>query len=213
MGISGLTLQYILYRWSTSSRNWGQSLFSYLIWILLFFFKIYITLFLFAKFKLLNFNHCAAGCVFADSVHVYINACITMGLVWFEMWDKILYGGILSKAQNTVHKLTRGMTFIVCCIVSLHQLMCHFVFQPAVVILMIVAVFYRGCTGRKWGLHSNPQSEDLKTLFILTPSSPPEHPLVTKNTHELRYNEAVNWWVRSGCNNRWCIWAWWEILV
>lgn len=82
----------------------------------------------------------------------------------------------------------------------LHQIICHFVIQP-------VALYYRSCTERKWGLHSNPQSEDLKTLFILTLSSPPEHPQVTKmckkkqqhtfvviNARVLRLNDGVNWW-------------------
>lgn len=52
------------------------------------------------------------------------------------------------------------------------------------VMIMIVPVLYRSYTRRKWDLHSNPQSADLKTLFILTPSSPPEHLLVTEShTH------------------------------
>lgn len=62
---------------------------------------------------------------------------------------------------------------------------------------MIVVFLNRSCTGRKYGLRSNQQWEDLKTRFILTRSSRPEHPQVTE-THtqshtRQRSNEGLFW--------------------
>lgn len=51
---------------------------------------------------------------------------------------------------------------------------------PNVVIVLTLFVLMscppcRSCTGRKWGLRSSRRSADRRTLFTLTPSSPPEH--------------------------------------
>lgn len=63
--------------------------------------------------------------------------------------------------------------------------------------MMIVVFLNRSCTGRKCGLRSSQQWEDLKTRFILTRSSRPEHPQVTETRTQShtrqRSNQGLFW--------------------